>query len=53
MIKLEALIMFLIQGNLSYSFYTKYLGTLEEYKNSGLYANDIDAGMLNLNAKRS
>lgn len=51
--KLEAFIMFLIRGTLPYSHYTKYLAKLEEMKASGLFANDLDTGLLNLNAKRS
>lgn len=51
--KLEALIMFLIRGNLPYSFYTKYLGCLKENKGAGLYANDLEPGMMNLSMKRS
>jgi len=51
--KLEAFIMFLIRGTLPYLSYTKYLASMEEYKGSGLYANDLDTGVLNLNAKRS
>ena len=51
--KLEGFIMFLIRGNLPYSQYTKYLTTLEEYKGAGLFANDLDTGSLNLNAKRT
>ena len=50
--KLEALIMFLIRGNLPYSFYTKYLACLEEFKGAGLFANDLDIGTLNLNSKK-
>ena len=42
--KLEAFIMFLIRGNLSYAAFTKYLGTLEEYKGAGLFANDLETG---------
>ena len=51
--KLEGFLMFLIRGNLPYSQYTKYLTALEEYKGAGLYANDLDTGAMNLNAKRS
>ena len=52
--KLEALMMFLIRGNLPYSYYKKYVDNLLEFKGAGLYANDIDRGnFTNLNAKRN
>ena len=51
--KLEAFIMFFIRGNLVYSAYAKYLSKLEESKDSGIFANDIDVGSLKLNAPRS
>ena len=51
--KLESLIMFMIRGNLTLSAYNKYVKSLEEYKGMGLFANDLDTGNLNLNAKKS
>jgi len=50
--KLEAFIMFLIRGTMSYGAYTKYLANLEAMKTSGLFANDLDTGNLKLNDKR-
>lgn len=51
--KLEAFIMFLINGNLTSAAYNKYISSLEEYKSMKIYANDIDTGNLNLNTRRS
>ena len=51
--KLESLILFMIRGNLPASTYTKHLKTVEEFKESGLYANDLDTGSFALNQKRS
>ena len=45
--------MFMIKGSLPPQFYTKYLKTLEDYKDAGLWANDLDIGNFALNAKKS
>ena len=47
--KLESLIMFMIKGNLSSLAYTRHLKAVEEFKGSGLYANDLDTGSFALN----
>ena len=52
LVKLESLIMFMIKGSLANSHYTKYLKTLEELKDAGLWANDLDVGNTNLNQKK-
>ena len=51
--KLEALIFFMMKGNLPTSHYTKYLKLLEEYKGAGLWANDLDTGSFSLNQKKN
>lgn len=45
--------MFLIKGNLPVAAYQKYVKTLEEFKDAGLWANDLDIGNFNLNQKKS
>ena len=45
--------MFMIKGSLPPTSYTKYLKTLEELKDAGLWANDLDVGSFALNAKKS
>ena len=52
-IKLEALILFLIKGNLNILIYQKHVKTIQEFKEAGLYANDLDTGSFALNAKRA
>ena len=51
--KLESLIMFMIKGSLPATSYAKYLKTLAEYADAGLWANDLDVGNVNLNQKKT
>ena len=46
--KLECLNLILCKANLPPKMFEKYLKELQEYKDEGLYANDIDAGLLKL-----
>lgn len=52
-VKIEALILFMIAKNLPPTALAKYYKTLEEFEGAGLYANDLDTGVLNLNQKKS
>jgi len=44
--------MFLICGNCPGAL-KKHIETMEEFKGAGLFANDLDTGVLSLNQKRS
>ena len=46
--KLESLILILCKTNLGAKTFEKYIKEWQEYKDSGLYANNIDAGQLKL-----
>ena len=51
--KVEALILFLIKGNLGPSMYEKHLKLRKAYQEAGFYANNIEVGNINLNSKKS
>ena len=44
----------MIKGSLTTGAYTRYIKTLDEYKEAGsvLWANDLDVGNVNLNQKK-
>lgn len=52
-IKIESLILLMLRHNAPNAFYNKSVSVMQQYKEAGIYANDIDPGVMMLNVKKT